>query len=116
MLRISPGPDDQDIQCALEYTSFIDPGSYSALSYCWGDPKITKKVTWIMSRSKLPSILKQPFDNCDIVATCVYGLIRYALIRQIEKSEASRSEICNKSMLKLVSSYPGLEALRMIAI
>jgi len=36
--------EESAIFCSLEHVSLIDPGPYIALSYCWGDPKITKSV------------------------------------------------------------------------
>jgi RimJ/RimL family protein N-acetyltransferase len=32
------------IQCSLEYVSLVLPPPYTALSYCWGDPKVTKEI------------------------------------------------------------------------
>jgi hypothetical protein len=32
------------IQCSLEHVSLVLPPPYTALSYCWGDPMITKQI------------------------------------------------------------------------
>jgi hypothetical protein len=32
------------IQCSLEHVSLVLPPPYTALSYCWGDPKITREI------------------------------------------------------------------------
>ena len=42
LLQLQWGSDEEDISCALEYASLIDPGPYIALSYCWGDLKRTR--------------------------------------------------------------------------
>jgi len=37
--------DDQDIvRCDFEHVSLINPPEFSALSYCWGKPDITKEI------------------------------------------------------------------------
>jgi hypothetical protein len=35
---------DDLLTCFIEYISLIDPGVYTALSYCWGDPHITSTM------------------------------------------------------------------------
>jgi Heterokaryon incompatibility protein (HET) len=45
LLNIQEAPYDESVQCTLEKTTLIDPGSYHALSYCWGDQRIKKKIT-----------------------------------------------------------------------
>ncbi|PVH73001.1 hypothetical protein DL98DRAFT_366154, partial [Cadophora sp. DSE1049] len=42
LLQLQWGSDEEEISCALEYASLIDPGPYIALSYCWGDLKKTR--------------------------------------------------------------------------
>jgi len=36
--------EDSSITYSLDHASLIDPGSYVALSYCWGDPLITEII------------------------------------------------------------------------
>jgi hypothetical protein len=45
MLVINNAGDDGKLQCTLQYTSLVNPGPYSALSYRWGDPTNTKQIT-----------------------------------------------------------------------
>jgi hypothetical protein len=40
-----PESNDSKICCYIEHVSLINPGSYSALSYCWGDPRSTKTIS-----------------------------------------------------------------------
>jgi len=40
-----PESNDSKICCYMEHVSLINPGSYSALSYCWGDPRSTKTIS-----------------------------------------------------------------------
>jgi len=40
--------EDAPILSSLEHASLIDPKPYIALSYCWGNPNITKTL-WIRS-------------------------------------------------------------------
>jgi hypothetical protein len=44
ILNLEKGTDDGRIHCTLEHTTLIEPGSYFALSYCWGDLTKTKQV------------------------------------------------------------------------
>lgn len=47
MLRLpldEPEHGNRPISCELETISLINPGLYTALSYCWGDPKITAPI------------------------------------------------------------------------
>ncbi len=37
LLNIQEAPYNESIHCTLEQTTLLDPGSYHALSYCWGD-------------------------------------------------------------------------------
>lgn len=55
--------DDEDapIMCSLEHVSLIDPKPYIALSYCWGDPNITKNI-WIRS-SRTSSVHQLKITN-----------------------------------------------------
>jgi hypothetical protein len=39
LLRVSPGENDGEISCNLLTASLNDGPVYSAISYCWGDPK-----------------------------------------------------------------------------
>jgi hypothetical protein len=45
MLSLLPERPDGGIHCTLEKISLINPGKYVALSYHWGDPKITTPIT-----------------------------------------------------------------------
>ncbi|KAH8760182.1 heterokaryon incompatibility protein-domain-containing protein [Hyaloscypha finlandica] len=36
--------DTNDVHCTLEHVSLINPPNYVALSYCWGDPAVTKYI------------------------------------------------------------------------
>ena len=38
------GDDSSIVQCQLKHISLLDPPTYIALSYCWGDPTITKPI------------------------------------------------------------------------
>lgn len=38
------GTEYTPITCSLEYASLINPPPYIALSYCWGNASITKKM------------------------------------------------------------------------
>ena len=44
VLTIFPGAPESDMKCTMEITSLINPISYAALSYCWGDPAITTDI------------------------------------------------------------------------
>ncbi|KAH8652807.1 heterokaryon incompatibility protein-domain-containing protein [Tricladium varicosporioides] len=44
MLTLLPGPPGSVVRCRLEKTFLINPTKYAALSYCWGDSKITAKI------------------------------------------------------------------------
>jgi hypothetical protein len=44
ILKLVEGGDSSIIRCTLEHTSLVDPGEYTALSYCWGDSTITKDI------------------------------------------------------------------------
>lgn len=44
ILSIQPGSGDDPIQCTLELASLINPGSYIALSYCWGILTLTAEI------------------------------------------------------------------------
>jgi hypothetical protein len=45
LVTIKPGEWADDIKCTLQTTSLNGHGPYEALSYVWGDPKITKGIT-----------------------------------------------------------------------
>ncbi|KAE9378736.1 HET-domain-containing protein [Stipitochalara longipes BDJ] len=45
LLNILEGPYDESVHCNLEKTTLTDPGSYHALSYCWGDLRTKKTIT-----------------------------------------------------------------------
>ncbi|CZR69255.1 uncharacterized protein PAC_19155 [Phialocephala subalpina] len=45
LLNILDAPYDESVHCTLEKTTLIDPGSYHALSYCWGDLRTKQKIT-----------------------------------------------------------------------
>jgi hypothetical protein len=45
LLNIQEAPFDDSVRCTLEKTTLVDPGSYHALSYCWGDLRDKKKIT-----------------------------------------------------------------------
>jgi hypothetical protein len=45
ILHLEPASaDDTEIRCSLKHVSLIDPGPFIALSYCWGDTRITKSI------------------------------------------------------------------------
>ena len=44
LLNIQEARDDESVHCTLEKATLIDPGSYHALSYCWGDLRNKKKI------------------------------------------------------------------------
>jgi len=45
ILHLEPASaDHSELRCSLEHVSLIDPGPFIALSYCWGDPRITKSI------------------------------------------------------------------------
>lgn len=44
LLTIHLGPPASVVSCSIEKTSLINPISYAALSYCWGDEIITKDI------------------------------------------------------------------------
>ncbi|KAH8599186.1 heterokaryon incompatibility protein-domain-containing protein, partial [Bisporella sp. PMI_857] len=44
VLYIEPGSGNDPIQCTLELVSLINPGTYTALSYCWGSLTLTAKI------------------------------------------------------------------------
>ncbi|KAF2662059.1 hypothetical protein K491DRAFT_339820 [Lophiostoma macrostomum CBS 122681] len=44
ILRLHPGQWHADIRCSLEVVSLKDKVQYEALSYAWGDPRITKPM------------------------------------------------------------------------
>ncbi|KAH9207890.1 heterokaryon incompatibility protein-domain-containing protein, partial [Leptodontidium sp. 2 PMI_412] len=44
LLNIQEASDDKELCCTLEHTTLIEPGSYYALSYCWGDLRSKKKI------------------------------------------------------------------------
>lgn len=44
ILTILPGAHKSPIECTLENNPLFDVGEYKALSYTWGDPKITTEI------------------------------------------------------------------------
>lgn len=44
LVNIQEAPYDESIHCTLEKTTLLDPGSYYALSYCWGDESNNKRI------------------------------------------------------------------------
>ncbi|KAH8790554.1 hypothetical protein F5882DRAFT_238281, partial [Hyaloscypha sp. PMI_1271] len=45
LLRVLPATnDDEPISCVLEHVSLQDSPCYTALSYCWGDPRNAKTI------------------------------------------------------------------------
>lgn len=44
LLRLSPGDSSKPIRCSLHYHSLQNENKYEALSYCWGNPAITKQI------------------------------------------------------------------------
>lgn len=44
VLTITPSTPESDMKCTMEIASLINPISYAALSYCWGDPAITTDI------------------------------------------------------------------------
>src|SRR3954447_9300852 len=36
--------EDSPVRCTLYHSSLIEPPAYRALSYCWGDPLVTKPI------------------------------------------------------------------------
>lgn len=67
ILRLLPGKFDEEIQCLLKHMDLDEPLEYIALSYVWGNPKVTKPIrlgydsTTIIERgqtSKIPSLFQ----------------------------------------------------------
>lgn len=44
LLNIQKASDDKELCCTLEKTTLIEPASYYALSYCWGDVRKKKNI------------------------------------------------------------------------
>ena len=44
ILSILSSPSPSTLQCKLEKTSLLDPTTYAALSYCWGNPEDTTTI------------------------------------------------------------------------
>src|SRR5205814_9983506 len=44
---------DDDIKCSLKHVSLDSCPEYTALSYVWGDPKVTKPVRFSRHRSAM---------------------------------------------------------------
>jgi hypothetical protein len=42
--KVSGGDVRPFIRCSLHHTRLIEPPQYRALSYCWGDPLVTKPI------------------------------------------------------------------------
>ncbi|KAG0650801.1 hypothetical protein D0Z07_2864 [Hyphodiscus hymeniophilus] len=63
LLNILDAPYDESVHCSLETTTLVDPGSYHALSYCWGDVQnmqnITVNDTVVEVRPNLEAALRQ---------------------------------------------------------
>src|SRR6266487_2108683 len=53
VLHLLPGKFDDDIKCSLEHVSLDSCPEYTALSYVWGDPKVTKPVKFSCHRSAM---------------------------------------------------------------
>ncbi|PMD48905.1 HET-domain-containing protein, partial [Hyaloscypha variabilis F] len=46
LMTLLPCVEDQSrVRCTFEHTSLINPPEFCALSYCWGDPNITREIT-----------------------------------------------------------------------
>lgn len=44
ILKLMPGEENEDIYCELDCVSLDDKPEYEAISYVWGDPKMTRKI------------------------------------------------------------------------
>lgn len=44
LLTFLPGDSQSEICCTLQHASLINPPTYVALSYCWGNPAVTKPI------------------------------------------------------------------------
>jgi hypothetical protein len=45
LLSLLPDDGVHGVSCTLEHASLINPPKYVALSYCWGEPTCTKKIS-----------------------------------------------------------------------
>ena len=61
VLTLLPGNWHDPISCELEVASLNDDPAYFALSYIWGDPKVTLYTSMLY---KLPVILKMHCGDC----------------------------------------------------
>ncbi|KAL5312914.1 hypothetical protein ACEPPN_019340 [Leptodophora sp. 'Broadleaf-Isolate-01'] len=44
LLALLPGDETSMVHCSVQHVSLVNPPSYTALSYCWGDPLITTDI------------------------------------------------------------------------
>ena len=44
VLHLYPGKDDDPILCCLRHQELDSPKQFIALSYAWGDPKVTRPI------------------------------------------------------------------------
>jgi hypothetical protein len=64
-LLLLPNDENDRVCCTLKHVSLINPPEYVALSYCWGDPSITKEISvngvTVQVTSNLESALRHIF-------------------------------------------------------
>lgn len=44
LITLLPSDDTGVVSCNFKHVSLINPPEFSALSYCWGDPDITREI------------------------------------------------------------------------
>lgn len=66
--------EEDDIVCTLENVSLIEPRPYFALSYCWGDPRVTERIRLGEGTAIVTTSLARGHSSCTEV-TALHGQI-----------------------------------------
>lgn len=77
VIEILPGPDDQPVHCELHKQLLISNFRYAALSYVWGNPKITKDII----------VNGQPFSATTNLASALWYLRKYGFPKNEQTGE-----------------------------
>lgn len=90
LLNIQEASSDESVHCTLEKTTLVNPGSYHALSYCWGDQRNKKEIIINDTTVEVGYNLEAASESYDRVDIFVFGSMHCVLIRVILKNEVFR--------------------------
>src|SRR5450432_2237374 len=80
LLMLLPYEENTTVRCSLEHVSLINPPEYCALSYCWGDPTITKEVIINGNLVQVTTNLESALRHLKLRNILVFGLMQFVLI------------------------------------